>query len=256
MTAIVPFPTAAEPFLARSSFADDESGTTQAGPSQAAATRTGKLEGWAGPGRAPTEGDVAFRQLRHHTKNALQRILCQVAMQPGLTDTPAGRILARDMERRIHLVAAISDALFGFTRAPESLETRLQGLGRSVIELLSDPGQLIALDVAVDGLCPAALEETVVRVAHELIGNAVKHGMHVRLVGRIELRVRNAGGETRLTVADDGWGYAAQPAPGEGLSVARILAEQHGGEVRMSRERDLTHVTMVLPHRVGRRMRS
>jgi two-component sensor histidine kinase len=207
----------------------------------------------AATGRAPAAGpaasddDVSFRQLRHHTKNALQRILCHVSLQPGLNATAAGRALARDLERRIHLVAAISDALFGLTRAPDPLEARLRSLGESLIELLCDPGQLISLDVEADGMCPGVLDETVVRVAHELLGNAVKHGMHVRLVGRIEVRVTTQGGVTRLTVSDDGWGYANQPVAGEGLSVARILAEQYGGRLNLRRERDMTHVTLVLP---------
>jgi two-component sensor histidine kinase len=194
------------------------------------------------------DGEVSFRQLRHHTKNALQRIICQVSLQPGLNATPAGRALARDLERRIHLVAAVSDALFGLTRAPGPLEVRLRWLGESLIELLCDPGQLISLDVAVDGVCPGVLEETVVRVAHELIGNAVKHGMHVRLVGRIAVQVSTQAETTRLTVSDDGWGYANHPVAGEGLSVARILAEQFGGSLHMRRERDATHVTLVVPH--------
>ncbi len=203
---------------------------------------------WSAAGEVAADIDPAFRQLRHHTKNALQRILCHVALQPGLNATAAGRVLARDLERRIQLVAAISDALFGFTRSPEALEPRLRSLGRSVVELMCDPGQLITLEAKVEGACPRGLEEALVRVAHELIGNAVKHGMHVRLVGRIDIAVRTVGRTTTMTVSDDGWGYAAQPVPGEGLSVARMLAEQHGGELRMRRERDITHVTLVLSH--------
>jgi len=239
MTAIVPFP-APEPFLPHSLDVQDTVAmdTASDGWTQ---------QGWSDQSLSAADRDVAFRQLRHHTKNALQRILCHVAMQPGLSSTPAGPAMARDLERRIHLVAAISDALFGFTQAPERLEPRLRSLGLSLIELLCDPGQLISLEVDVEGSCPAALEETVVRVAHELISNAVKHGMHVRLVGRIEIKVRSSGGATRLTVSDDGWGYADQPAPGEGLSVARILAEQHGGTIQMRRDRDRTHVTLILP---------
>jgi two-component sensor histidine kinase len=248
MTAIVPFP-APEPYLPP--VLDDAEHT---GAMDTAATDwTGS--GLSAPGFSAMDRDIAFRQLRHHTKNALQRILCHVAMQPGLSATPAGPALARDLERRIHLVAAISDALFGFTQAPERLEPRLRSLGLSLIELLCDPGQLISLDVDVEGSCPAPLEETVVRVAHELISNAVKHGMHVRLVGRIEIKVRSSGAATRLTVSDDGWGYADQPAPGEGLSVARILAEQHGGSIQMRRDRDRTHVTLILPPPAPHRFR-
>jgi two-component sensor histidine kinase len=197
---------------------------------------------------ATADHDAAFRQLRHQTKNALQRILCHVAADPNLTTTAAGRAVARDLERRIHLSAAISDALFGFTRTPDKLEPRLRSLGLSVIELLCDPGQQIALSVEVKGLCPASLDETLVRVAHELIGNAVKHGMHVRLIGRIDVVVQTVAGTTTLTVSDDGWGYASEPAPGEGLALAGMLTEKLGGALRMRRDRDRTHVSLTLPN--------
>ncbi len=231
MTAIVPFPSAPASSMAQSA---------------AGSLSAGALVEWDERGHETTDEDTSFRQLRHQTKNALQRILCHVATQPGLSDTPAGRTLARDLERRIQLVAAISDALFGFTRAPDPLERRLVSLGRGVVELLCDPGQLITVDVTVTGACPRKLEGIIVRVAHELIGNAVKHGMHVRIVGRIEVRVDTIGQTTTLTVSDDGWGYSNQPVPGEGLAVAGRLAEPYGGTLEMRRDRDRTHVSLAL----------
>ncbi len=235
MTAIVQFPTATSPSGLRV-------------PSELSDAMGDMPE----PDRASHDADVALRQLRHQTKNALQRILCHVANQPGLTDSAAGRALAGDLERRIHLVAMVSDALFGFTKAPDPLEQRLTSLGRSVVELLCDPGQLIDVDVIVQGHCPRSLDEVIVRVAHELVGNAVKHGMHVRLVGRIDIAVRTVGQMTTLTVSDDGWGYSAAAQPGEGLSVAMALAEPFGGTLQMRRDRDRTHVSLTLPHAARR----
>jgi two-component sensor histidine kinase len=235
MTAIVQFPTATPPSGVR-----------------VPADLSGTMGDMPDPDRGSLDADVALRQLRHQTKNALQRILCHVANQSGLTDSAAGRALARDLERRIHLVATVSDALFGFTKAPDPLEQRLISLGRSVVELLCDPGQLIDVDVIVQGHCPRSLDEVIVRVAHELVGNAVKHGMHVRLVGRIDIAVRTVGQMTTLTVSDDGWGYSANAQPGEGLSVAMALAEPFGGTLQMRRDRDRTHVSLTLPHAARR----
>ena len=62
----------------------------------------------------PTNLDM--RQLRHHTKNALARILAQVSSQ--LSNSSASRRVANDVERRVLLTASISDALFGLTRTP------------------------------------------------------------------------------------------------------------------------------------------
>lgn len=128
-----------------------------------------------------------FRQLRHQTKNALTRILAQVsACLPA--QGPAQRVAA-DLERRILLTAEISDALFGLTRAPAKLEQRLFSLCSSVIELYADPDQELTLRCSVQHTVRPALDTVILRVAHELVGNAVKHGMHMRLLGRIEVRL-------------------------------------------------------------------
>ncbi len=42
--------------------------------------------------------EIDLRQLRHHTKNTLQRILGLIAEAPGLSDTPAGEKIAQDLE--------------------------------------------------------------------------------------------------------------------------------------------------------------
>ena len=183
------------------------------------------------------DGDAAdrlsLRQLRHLTNNALQRILCELAQQDGLRRTQEGRLLYEGIERRILFSAALADALFGLTREPGLLPLRLRGLGEAVIGLLGDPDQLLSLDVAVEGRCPPALEEVVLRVAHELLGNAVKHGMHARLVGRIAVTLASGPRGTRLVVADDGWGWGCEPGRGErqgqGLDLVRALIAPLGG---------------------------
>ncbi len=117
-----------------------------------------------------------------------------------------------------------------------------------MIGLLGDPDQLLSLDVSVEGRCPATLEEVVVRVAHELLGNAVKHGMRARLAGRIAVRVVSDESRVLLTVADDGWGCGCEPRCGEGLEIAQLLAGEHGGAVWLRRRGDVTVATLDLPH--------
>ena len=92
---------------------------------------------------------------------------------------------------------------------------------------------------------PLELQDVVLRVAHELVGNAVKHGMHVRLLGRIEVRVETRGQTgIRLDVADDGWGCGRDPSEGEGLKLAGLLAGERGGRVTLERVGDRTVATL------------
>lgn len=200
--------------------------------------------------RAESESQIDLRQLRHHTKNALQRILGLVSQAPGLLDTPEGASIAAQLERRIQLSASISDALFGLTCAPASMTDRLRTLCANVVELLSDPAQVIQIGVSVRGECPAHLRDTVVRVTHELVGNAIKHGMRRRVRGRITVRLHtDADGRTRLTVTDDGNGFHGRPRFGEGLSVARALADEFGGVLGL-RSDGHTVATLELPAEV------
>ena len=192
------------------------------------------------------EDALAMRQLRHQTKNALQRIIAQIAGS-DLRATQAGATLADEIERRICLSARVSDALFGLTACPEPLRERLTALCDATVKLLADQEQTIQLDVAVTGSCPPSLEATVVRIAYEMVSNAVKHGMHMRLVGRIALRVRSQGnGSTVLLVSDNGWGLGCDGS-GEGLPIMRCLAEQDGGRVSIDRVDGWTVASLTFP---------
>jgi two-component sensor histidine kinase len=189
------------------------------------------------PERETRGDDLDLRQLRHHTKNALQRLIGLIAETQGLQETPLGSRLAHDLEQRIFLSAAISNALFGLTRAPGSMHQRLESLCRSVVELLADPAQKIHLTVEVTGTCPIAQRVTVLRVAHELVGNAVRHGLHARATGQIDVRLDHARAVTTLMVRDDGWGCEPMAEIGEGLAVAHELSDQFGGTLCLISER-------------------
>jgi two-component sensor histidine kinase len=197
---------------------------------------------------ADRDADVDLRQLRHHTKNALQRIISLVLQVPGLRGTAQGDFLLRQLESRIQLSAAVSDALFGLTRAPEPMTDRLRSLCGNLVELLREPTQVIQVGVSVRGDCPVHLREPVLRVAHELVGNAVKHGMRMRQRGRITVRLQTEPGvRTRLTVIDDGNGFHGNPRSGEGLDIADMFASQYGGTLNLQSD-GRTVATLDLPH--------
>jgi two-component sensor histidine kinase len=190
--------------------------------------------------------DIDLRQLRHHTKNTLQRILGLIADAPGLSDTPAGEKIAQDLEYRISLSANISNALFGLTGAPGSMGERLRQLAGALVEMMRDADQIIRIGVSVRGRCPVRLRDTVIRATHELVSNAVKHGMKGRSAGRIVVRLISDRHGTTLTVADNGWGFSGTPRLGEGLSLARGFADRHGGSLDLYGG-DGTVATLELP---------
>ena len=198
----------------------------------------------------PEDEVLTMRMLRHHTKNALQRIIAQVA-SADLRATPAGDILADEIERRIRLSARVSDALFGLTETPAPLAGRLTTLTQSVVALMADQVQTIQTTAQVRGVCPPSLETMVVQVAHEMVTNAVKHGLHMRLTGVIEVIVEGRRpGEpfkgTTLLVRDDGWG-PDKPGFSEGMTVLELMAGRHGGAVDLVREQGWTVSRLTIP---------
>ena len=205
----------------------------------------------------PSAESNEFRQLRHQTRNALQRILIRVDEVPRLAESREGRRIADDVRRRIVLTAAISDALFGFSERLGPLSARLRLLSESVIALYGDATQTIRLDVAVSDAedLSCGRETAILRIAHELVANAIKHGMHMRLLGRVAVRLaREAGGALVLSVANDGWRMEEPARFGEGLGLVEELARLEGGELRV-RTRPETMIEVRLPHRAPQAQR-
>ncbi len=194
---------------------------------------------------AGDQAQADFRQLRHHTKNALAQIMAQVTT--GLSHSARSEAVAADIERRIMLTAQIADALFGFTKAPGPFEQRLSTLCEGVVALIGEGDQYLTLTCTVQGDVPVTLQETVLRIAHEFVGNAVKHGMPMRLIGRIAVEVVVDAGVTVLEVIDDGWGCCCRPPLGEGMGVAGALAAAKGGRIDLERRRDRTVARLELP---------
>ncbi len=199
------------------------------------------------PARDTGAEPLDMRQLRHQTKNALQRILGVLMATPQ----DAGGASIEDVARRIRLSAEISNALFGLTQSPGPMQVRLERLAAAVVALMSAPGQAVGVQVLVDGDCPAALRCAVIQVAHEFVANAMKHGFCARTHGTIRIALSSRPGSClRLLVSDDGRGVDADAAPGEGLGIAAALALRMGGTVTL-RQRGVTEAEMLVPVRLG-----
>ena len=191
-------------------------------------------------------GSLAVRLLRHHTKNALQRVIAQCE-KADLRATKEGAALADDIQRRIMLSVSISDALFGVTAVPANFEDRLETLVEATVSLLRDDSQKIRTGTEITGQCPQLLIPVVLRVTHELVGNAVIHGMYQRRTGTILVSLRvSSNGSLRLLVDDDGWG-PKNSAPGEGTAILSEFVRAYHGSIILTRKGQLTTAEMSIP---------
>lgn len=222
-----------------------------------AISQTGAEHDWLRPEVAGVEagdlaGPIAFRQLRHQTKNALQRILCVLQVTAEAAETPAAQALIEDLQKRIRLTATISDALFGLTAMPAELAVRLRRLAGDMLLQLAAPEQRIALEVQVEGgVGPTWLDDTVLRVAHEMLSEAVLQGLRGHADGAVGVMLTVLTDRTRLRVSDDGRVRREHDDDDGGLAIMRDLARAQGGRVWLARDAGLTVATLELPH--GRR---
>ena len=202
-------------------------------------------------GTAPDQ----FRQFRHLTKNTLQCMMAILSSAPELNGCEAGRALRERLQDRILASARLSDALFGLTREPGMLRERLLALSENLVVLLAGDRATINVAVTMQGTPAREHDTLLVRLAHELVGNAVRHGLHERASGTITLDVRETAGGIVLAVTDDGWGFSTGgPQAGEGLSIVDVLLFGVGGRCTLGRTGNRTIATVEFPNSGARMM--
>lgn len=193
-----------------------------------------------------TTQPLALGNLRHHARDTLQRVLSDIHDHASTTYTSRERRLLDELADRVRLSLEISDTLFGITSEPAPFTKRFRNLCHGVLSLFADQAQQLRLNISLDGLCPRGLEMPALRAAHEFVGNAVRHGMHMRLMGQISVSLTGGSDWVELVVADDGWGAAAAPETIRGLGLPCDLAEQFCGTVSVHRRNDATIATIIL----------
>jgi len=182
------------------------------------------------------EKEELLREIHHRVKNNLQLITSLIGLQiADSRDDEAVRVL-EETRTRVHGMAVVHDRLY------EGDSLALVDLGSCLVGIAEDIGQKrrkrdLAVEISIEAAgiaLPADRALPVGLVASELIVNCYEHAFAGRPRGRIAVRAHRLDGDGfELSVEDDGAG--AGPGPlreGLGLSIARALAAQLGGELR------------------------
>ena len=209
--------------------------------------------------------------ISHELRSPLTRARLNTELLPETDDTmPQRQALQRDLGEMGQLITDLleSERLSGPRAGLHREPTDLPALAREVLaELATARPEAADVVVRVEGALPAvALDRTRMRLLlRNLLDNALRH--NASATGAVRLTLAVESGRLRLTVRDHGPGVPEDVIPqlgqpfyrpdsartrhaggvGLGLNLCRLVAQAHGGTLRIRNARPGLEVVVELP---------
>ena len=201
--------------------------------------------------------ELAASQERAHLARELHDSVTQALFSMGLTLRTLEILLATDPEaargKLVELRELQKDALAEmrtliFELRPSSLESDglVQALRTHATAVQRRTGLTIVVDAEPIERLPLPAEEALYRIGQEALHNVVKHAN----ASNATLRIVTEGNRVRLSVTDDGVGFAPDAVPRGhlGLIGMRQRVDLVGGELLVeSRDGGGTHIEAAVP---------
>ena len=179
-------------------------------------------------------GELLFRELQHRVSNNLQVVSGLLALQMRDIADEAARHALDEAARRLGLIGRIHRQLYSPHGDQIQLSAFLEQLGADLIDASGRAGVELRVKVDEDVHMPADSAVPIALIVAEAVANAIEHGFAGREHGHILVRAAQAGDVLEIVVADDGAGlpagFALDGSDSLGLKLARMLAQQLGGE--------------------------
>ncbi len=196
--------------------------------------------------RSLADKEVLLKEVHHRVKNNLQTVISLLALRSRRTASPIAQAAIGAAQTRIRALALLHTHLYqqeDIQRvALRPFLAELCGLVETAVDGVGVPVTL-ALDVA-DRRIDAERAIPLALLVVEAVSNAYEHAFVGRTSGTIAVALRPVDADRlELRVADDGIGLAEpEGGNGLGLTLARLLAGQIGGELRLERQGGTTLV--------------
>lgn len=200
--------------------------------------------------------NLLFHELQHRVSNNLQVAAALLTLQKREVADGHARAALDDAAGRLGLIGRISRQLYGAEGDARSMSVFLESLARDVVAASGRDG--VTCTVEVDDRVPLGTEAAVpiALVVAEAIANAIEHGFADRETGHVRIALHPGGRDGdaahRLLVEDDGRGlpegFEIRETNSLGLRIARMLAQQLGGELSLDgREGGGTRMVLAMP---------
>ena len=184
--------------------------------------------------------EILLVETQHRINNSLQIIANILLLKARAVRSEELRRHLHDAHERVVSVLDVQNHLAaGGLVTNVAVGPYLSSLCNSLGLSMISERRPIALDVEVNG--DALKSGQAVRlglITTELVINALKHAFPGRNTGRILVTYEAAGGNWRLSVADDGVGFPAQRgekfSDGLGTGIVEVLARQLDGRVEVT----------------------
>ncbi|MBW4537576.1 MAG: sensor histidine kinase [Myxacorys chilensis ATA2-1-KO14] len=188
------------------------------------------------------EKEVLLREIHHRVKNNLQIFSSLLDLQVMRTDDPSVQELLRSNQSRVNSIALVHERLSQASDLTEiSLGEYIQGLVVTLVRINAiDPNQ-IALRIQADPNIQVLADRAIPigLILHELISNALKHGLQGG-GGEIFVELdQNLAGQVTLGVSDNGNRLSADFDPNVtdslGFQLINSLVQQLSGTLQIER---------------------
>jgi two-component sensor histidine kinase len=180
---------------------------------------------------------LMFSELQHRVANGIQLVASLLSLEASRVETAEDAVaVLDDAVTRLSIVATIHRRLHDPALGDAGFEKALESLARDILSAAGRQEVTVSVQAPRLAITPADATSLSMIVA-EAVTNAIKHAFDGRDGGRIDIRFEtDAAGERRLTVRDDGPGFAAPPEEaGDSLGslVMSSMAQRLGGRLEL-----------------------
>ncbi len=195
---------------------------------------------------------LMFSELQHRVANGIQLVASLLSLEASRVETAEDAVaVLDDAVTRLSIVSTIHRRLHDPALGDAGFEKALETLTRDILSAAGRPGVTVSVQAPRLAITPADATSLSMIVA-EAVTNAIKHAFADRETGRIDIRFdSDAAGERRLTLRDDGPGFATLPdqdGDSLGVLVMSSMAQRLGGRLELGNAaQGGAMVTVVMP---------